>query len=198
MSDAKKEEHKKYEGEPKPPKFGMLKLVPVVLVFSLLNLGAAGFTVFKVMTLKIPAGGVAHADGEHGEGAEGADHGEAAEGHGEGGGAAGHGEAASEPFSGVTVPLDPFVVNLNESGSNRYLKATFEIEVRDQKAADAVTKAKSVVRDDILRYLSELRVADTLGATNKQRILDEVRDRLEAVVGKRKIERAFITEFVVQ
>jgi flagellar basal body-associated protein FliL len=172
--------------------------VPVVLVFSLLNLGAAGFTVFKVMTLKIPAGGVAHADGEHGEGAEGADHGEAAEGHGEGGGAAGHGEAASEPFSGVTVPLDPFVVNLNESGSNRYLKATFEIEVRDQKAADAVTKAKSVVRDDILRYLSELRVADTLGATNKQRILDEVRDRLEAVVGKRKIERAFITEFVVQ
>lgn len=196
MSDAKKEEHKKDEGEPKPPKFGMLKLVPVVLAFSLLNLGAAGFTVFKVMTLKIPAGGVAHADGEHAEGEEGGEHGEAAEGHGEAAG--GHGEANAEPFSGVTVALDPFVVNLNEAGSNRYLKATFEIEVRDQKAADAVTKAKSVVRDDILRYLSELRVADTLGATNKQRILDEVKDRLEAVVGKRKIERAFITEFVVQ
>jgi flagellar basal body-associated protein FliL len=193
MSDAKKEEPKKDGGEPKPPKFGMLKLVPVVLAFSLLNLGAAGFTVFKVMTLKIPAGGVAHADGEHTEGEGG---GEAGEGSGEAAG--GHAEANAEPFSGVTVALDPFVVNLNEAGSNRYLKATFEIEVRDQKAADAVTKAKSVVRDDILRYLSELRVADTLGATNKQRILDEVKDRLEAVVGKRKIERAFITEFVVQ
>jgi serine/threonine protein kinase len=34
--------------------------------------------------------------------------------------------------------------------------------------------------------------------SNDLALLDEVRDRLEAVVGKRKIERAFITEFVVQ
>lgn len=101
-------------------------------------------------------------------------------------------------IAGPVVPLDPFVVNLADQGVSRYLRATFELEVRDDKALEQLDKAKKVVRDELLRYLSGLTVADTLGEQGKTAIQEAILARLTKLLGEGRVRRLFFTEFVVQ
>lgn len=176
MSGAEKKEEKKDEKKEAAapagvPKLGMLKLVPVTLLVGLINVGATVFVAMRVMApVKVEIEEKHHED-EHAEGGEG---------------------------PGPTVSFDAFVVNLNEPGSSRYLKTTFDVEVVDQKVVEKANGNKALIRDEILRYLSGLSIADTMGEENKEKILDELRIRMEKFVGQRKVERVLLSEFVVQ
>jgi flagellar FliL protein len=105
---------------------------------------------------------------------------------------------AEEHGPGPVVPLDAFVVNLNESGNSRYLKATFELELTSAKVTEDLEKGKRIVRDEILRYLSGLSVADTLGTQNKDKIQQEIVARVDKQLGGGKVKRMFFIDFVVQ
>jgi flagellar FliL protein len=100
--------------------------------------------------------------------------------------------------AGIVVPLDAFVVNLNEPGSSRYLKATFEIELPGKAAVDELEHQKRGVRDEILRYLSGLTIEDTQGEPAKTKIQENITTRVNKVLGKAKVTRVFFTEFVIQ
>jgi flagellar FliL protein len=109
------------------------------------------------------------------------------------------GEHGDKDSAGPVVAFDPFVINLNEPGSNRYLKTSLELEVLDKKSEEMVTERKRVVRDELLRYLSNLNVAETLGEENKTKIKTALLARADqAVGGKGKVRNVFLTEFVVQ
>jgi flagellar FliL protein len=99
---------------------------------------------------------------------------------------------------GPVVPIDPFVVNLNETGNSRYLKAAFELEMTGEDAVAALNHAKRPVRDDLLRYLSSLSVADTLGETGKAKIQEQILARVDKHLGGGRVRKLFFTEFVVQ
>ena len=107
----------------------------------------------------------------------------------------GHNEGSG---AGPVTPLDPFVVNLNEPGTTRFLKASFEVELTSPHAVEELDKSKRVVRDEVLRYLSGLTYADTLGEEGKARIRDEVTFRVDKSLGGGRVKRTFFTEFVVQ
>ena len=180
------EEHK--PTQPKTPKVMLL-----LGMLSVLNLTATGIVVANVAFgyTEEEAGEEAPAE-EHAAPAEGG-HGEEKGGHGDEKGA-----AKDEHGGGPLVLLDPFVVNLNEPGSNRYLKATFEIEMMTAHSASDLKASKRNVRDEIFRYLSSLSVSDTLGEPSKARIQREVLSRIEREVGRGEVKKLFFTEFVVQ
>ena len=148
------------------------KTSKAVLGLLVVNLLATGFTAFKVATAP-PAGAGAAAAAEHAE----------------------HVEAGSE-ITGPVVALDPFIVNLDEPGTSRYLKVTLEVEVAP-KAPEALEKSKQLVRDTVLSYLSGLHVKDTLGAEAKDKIRNELTERLKKLMPE-KVRRLFFQEFVVQ
>src|SRR5688572_7111017 len=77
----------------------------VPLLLGVLNLALSGFLVFKTMTHKPPEPPPPPA-----------------------------GTALNE-IAGPVVTLDPFVLNLSDEPQSRYLKATFEIEMANEKAA---------------------------------------------------------------
>ncbi|MBX3156747.1 MAG: flagellar basal body-associated FliL family protein [Deltaproteobacteria bacterium] len=149
---------------------GAAKTSKIVLILLALNLGASGFATFKLAT----ANPAAAANAEH---------------------------AAPAPLTnevvGPVVALDPFVVNLDETPS-RYLKITLQLELIDKDAEAPLTKSKQLIRDSILSHLSGLKVADTLGAANKEKLRTEITERLEKILGPNKVRRAFFQEFVVQ
>ena len=95
------------------------------------------------------------------------------------------------------VPLEPFVVNLDEPGTSRYLKLTLQVEVAP-KAEEALVKSKELVRDTVLSYLSGLHVKDTLGAEAKDKIRKDLMARLGKLLGPDKIRRMFFADFVIQ
>jgi flagellar protein FliL len=106
--------------------------------------------------------------------------------------------SAERAKPGPVVALDPFVVNLNEAATSRYLKATFEIEVTGEKAAEELAADKRGVRDEVLRYLSSLSVAETLGEANKDKIQTEIVSRVDRQLGGGKVRRLYFSDFVVQ
>ncbi len=154
----------------KPAEPPAAKTSKAVLGLLVLNAAATGFVVFKLLTAQ-PA--------------------EAA--------AAPHAAPAvtTSEVTGPVVDLDPFVVNLDEPGTSRYLKVSLQIEVMPEGEA-ALSKSKQLVRDVILSHLSGLHVKDTLGADAKDKIRQELLAKVGKLIGPEKVRRIFFQDFVVQ
>ena len=142
-----------------------------VLGLLVLNLGASGFAVFKLLTAhpaEAAPPGKPHAA-----------------------------EVSSTEITGPIAELPPFVVNLDEPGPARYLKVTLQLELFPG-ADHAMEKSKQLIRDTILSHLSGLHIKDTLGAEAKERIRNDLMAKLVKVLGAEKVRRVFFQEFVVQ
>ncbi len=107
-------------------------------------------------------------------------------------------EAIDPSIPPTAVPLDPFVVNLNEPKSSRYLKATIEVEVHGEERIALIEQKKRAIRADVLRYLSGLKVEDTTGEEKKLKIRDELVARVEKQTGANTLAGLYLTEFVIQ
>lgn len=143
---------------------------PKILVILLgVNLALTGLVAFKTMTAKPAA---AHPAREP--------------------------EPVKREVTGPVVNLDPFVVNLNEPGSARYLKVTVQAELANGSAVKVFEKSKQLIRDQMLRYLSGLKVADTLGPENKDHIRDDLEAAVAEIIGEDRVHRMIFAEFVVQ
>ena len=153
---------------PGPPAAPPAKPSMAVMGLLVFNLAATGFVVFKLLTAH-PAEAAA---------------------------AAAHAPEAVE-IAGPIVPLDPFVVNLDEPGTSRYLKCTIQLQLAP-KAEELLAKSKEVVRDAVLSYLSGLHLKDTLGAEAKEKIRKDLLERLSKLLGPDKVRRLFFQDFVVQ
>jgi flagellar FliL protein len=143
-----------------------------MLGLLVLNLAGTGLVAFKMLTaqpIQVPAGqGTAH--------------------------------AATKPsveVAGPVVALDPFVVNLDEVGTSRYLKLTLQLELAP-KAEETLTKNKELVRDTILSHLSGLHLKDTLGAEAKEKLRQELIAKVTKITGPDKVRRIFFQDFMVQ
>jgi flagellar basal body-associated protein FliL len=163
---------------PAAPAPSAAKTSKVVLLLLVLNLGASGFGVFRLMTAT-PAAEAAPAH-EHGEEEKKKE------------------EPPSAAIVGPVLALDPFVVNLNEPASSRYMRVNIQLETSSPVAQEAVKKSILLVRDTILSHLSGLRLQDTLGAEAKERIRLELLAKLGAKIGSDKIRRILFQEFVIQ
>lgn len=140
-----------------------------MLGMLILNLGATGFVTFKLMTAHPAEAAAANAPPP----------------------------APTSEVTGPVVGLDPFVVNLDEPGTSRYLKITLDLELTPG-SEDTLTKSKQLVRDAILSHLSGLHLKDTLGTEAKDHIRTELMGKLDKMLGTGKVRRMFFSEFVVQ
>jgi flagellar protein FliL len=163
MSEAPKPETPPAAASPKP------KASKPIILLLVLNLGATGFTTFKVATAK-PAEAAPPPTPA----------------------------PLTKEVVGPVVAMDPFVVNLDEPGQSRYLKITFQFEMIEKKGEEVITKNKQVLRDTILSHLSGLKLADTLGVTAKDKLRTDLMTKIEAILGPNQIRRMFFQEFVVQ
>jgi len=93
-------------------------------------------------------------------------------------GDAAHEEAKKEEHLGppVFTVLDPFVVNLAEPDSTRYLQIGITYELKDPKVAEQVKNYTPVIRSRILIVLSGKNVSDLTSVEGKQRLMDELVD----------------------
>jgi flagellar basal body-associated protein FliL len=143
----------------------------LVLALLVLNLGATGFSTFKIVTADAHAASAPHAPA--------------------------HEAKSTNEVTGPVVALDPFVVNLDEQQS-RYLKITLQLELMKKDAETLIEKNKQVIRDAMLSHLSGLKLADTLGAAAKDKLRADLLKKTEEIVGEQHVRRIFFQEFVVQ
>jgi flagellar FliL protein len=147
------------------------KTSKIVLILLVLNLGASGFSTFKLATATAQPAAEEHEEST---------------------------AATASEVTGPVVALDPFVVNLDETGQSRYVKVTLQVELVSKDDEHVLDKSKLAIRDMILSHLSGLKLVDTLGTAAKDKLRTDLMAKLEAIVGPHKVRRMFFQEFVVQ
>lgn len=98
---------------------------------------------------------------------------------------------------GPLLDLDPFVVNLDEQGSNRYLKIKLSLELAGEPARPYLEARLARIRDKLIAYLSSLSFDAVRGLQGKTLVRDGVHERV-AEIAPGMVTHVFITDFVVQ
>jgi flagellar FliL protein len=98
----------------------------------------------------------------------------------------------------VTMALDPFLVNLADKESRRYLKLKVELEVDSEGSEKELEKFLPHIRDGLILLLSSKTYLDLSTVEGKQQLKEEIKRRVSALPGGKKVSNVFFTEFVAQ
>lgn len=100
--------------------------------------------------------------------------------------------------TGVHMPLDPFLVNLADRESRRYLKLKVELEVDSEGTVKELEKSIPRIRDSLILLLSSKTYLDLSSFEGKQQLKQEIKKKVTELPGGKKIMDVFFTEFVAQ
>lgn len=117
-------------------------------------------------------------------------------------------EVAAEGKEGAAAPeeveeerivhsLGLFTINLRGTGGGRVLRMEVQVEA-GAKAVAAVENDHAKLRDSVITLVSDYSYAEVEGLDGKTRLRDELLSRMNAMLGKNRLERVYFTEFVVQ
>jgi flagellar FliL protein len=98
----------------------------------------------------------------------------------------------------VNMPLDPFLVNLADKESRRYLKLKVEFEVDSEESQKELEKFLPHIRDGLILLLSSKTYLDLSTMEGKQQLKEEIKKRVSNLPGGKKVSNVFFTEFVAQ
>ena len=114
------------------------------------------------------------------------------------------GKSSAEPAKpkktevNAVVELTPFLVNLADKESNYYLKATFQLgtALEDEETVKS-NVVMPAIRDTILSLLSSKTSEQILSSEGKAKLREEIRNRVNAVLPKGRVQEVYIVDFVV-
>lgn len=180
------------EVEEVPKSGGGNKMILILAAVNVLALAGAGAAMYVALTNK-PAPAEAKSDDKEANADKGAGDKAAAEGKK----AEGIELAIPPGQPGPLMDMDPFVVNLDETGSNRYLKIKFSLELAGEPARPYLEARMARIRDKMIAYLSSLNFDAVRGQQGKTLVRDGVHERI-AEIAPGMVTHVFITDFVVQ
>jgi flagellar FliL protein len=99
---------------------------------------------------------------------------------------------------GPMYPMDQFIVNLLSDRGSRYLKVSMDLELENEEMTAELDTKKAVFRHLIIRLLSSKTFEDVATAKGKDRVKNEILDKLNEVLSDGEIVNIFFTDFVVQ
>lgn len=102
--------------------------------------------------------------------------------------------AKAPPF---LYSLDPFIVNLFDPKSVRYLKVTLQLELADIKKEEVDTQVPKI-RDSLIILISSKKLEEVASMEGKLRLREEILFRINRILGEGKTREIYFTDFVVQ
>lgn len=99
------------------------------------------------------------------------------------------------------IPLDTFLVNLNDPEGERYMKVTMRLTVAPESVAgeilgDEVQLAR--IRDRVLTVLMSKTFAELADPLGKESLRFEIQGQVDALLEEGAVKDVFFSEFVVQ
>lgn len=99
---------------------------------------------------------------------------------------------------GPMYPMAQFVVNLLSESGNRFLKVAIDLELSDAKLQPEIDHKKSLIRDIIIRTFSSKTFEEISTIKGKDKLKDEVLDKINENLSDGYIKNIYFTDFVVQ
>ena len=99
---------------------------------------------------------------------------------------------------GPMYPLTSFTVNLLSESGNRYLKVVVDLELADPKMTIEMNNKKSLIRDIIIRTFSSKTFEEISTLKGKDKLKDEVLEKINESLSDGQVRNIYFTDFVVQ
>ena len=99
---------------------------------------------------------------------------------------------------GVLYPLDTFTVNLKSDSGRRYLKVTMDLELSGQELTAELDNKTAIIRDRIIRILTSKTLEEVTSRKGKDKLTQQIKDALNAMLVDGQINGVYFTEFVIQ
>ncbi len=99
---------------------------------------------------------------------------------------------------GQMVSIKPFVVNLADDDTDRYLKVTVEFEVKDEATVTACEANMAKMKDVLISLFSSKTFGQVRDIKGKIKLRQEVAIRANEILGSNSIKYVYFTEFIVQ
>jgi flagellar protein FliL len=100
--------------------------------------------------------------------------------------------------AGSVLGIEPFVVNLADTDSIRYLKVKMEIESQEQVTKEEFEKNLPQLRDAILAILTSKTFKDIFDLEGKKKLKEEIVLKANQLSAHYKVKTVYFTEFVIQ
>lgn len=97
---------------------------------------------------------------------------------------------------GPIYALDQFIVNLQNG--RRYLKVSIHVEMSQATLSTELDSKRVAIRDTILSILSSKSLEEVSTAKGKEKLKEEIADRMNEFLVDGKVVNVFLTEFVIQ
>lgn len=107
-------------------------------------------------------------------------------------------QATPENQFGPLVEMKPLVANLDDPTAGRYVKITLHFEIHTEEQRPLMESALVPIRSRLLVYFTGVKLEDTIGKNNKLKIINDVKQIADEMVGEEVVRRVFFTEFVTQ
>jgi len=101
----------------------------------------------------------------------------------------------------AVIPLEPFVVNLADPESARYLRIKISLMVDDKTKVKEAAENQALqlkVRDVILESLTAKRSQDLISSEGKNKLRQEIQQKVSVYFRAPKLVDVMFTEFVIQ
>ena len=99
---------------------------------------------------------------------------------------------------GPMYPMAQFVVNLLSESGNRFLKVAVDLELNDAKLQPEMDQKKYLVRDIIIRTFSSKTFEEISTLKGKDKLKEEVLNKINENLSDGYIKNIYFTDFVVQ
>jgi len=173
MAEPKETSAQAQEGSSPPPKGkGKMMIIVIACLFLLLGAGAIFFFAPSLLPGSIRPSSASHSA-----------------------------QALSSPTvekQGHLYSLEPFLVNLLDQDMPRYLRTRIELESSEPKANEEFEKRLPQLRDAILTTLANRKFQEILDSEGKNRLKEEIRNKLNGHLQSFQIKKVYFTEFVAQ
>lgn len=99
---------------------------------------------------------------------------------------------------GPIFQLDQFIVNLLSQGGRRYLKVSISLEMTTPNLENELNAKRAPVRDIIIDILTSKSIDDISTTRGKDKLKEEIIQRLNEILVDGKIRNIFLTDMAIQ
>lgn len=110
-----------------------------------------------------------------------------------------HEEAKKKHEPEVTADLDVFVVNLAGANSQRYLRTTLSLGIKDEHEKEKLKELSGKIRHAVIMYLTERKAEELIDPEGKNKLRAELHKLIGAAAGDEKlVSNVYFKEFLIQ
>jgi flagellar FliL protein len=171
------------------PKKSKLKLILIIVLIPLLGTGGfLGWQYFSASPTRAASAGEGPTEANDAEQSEST-------------GTADHSDGERGGAQSTVLSVEPFLVNLADRDTSRYLRVTIRLQLTSKSAAEKIASADvltSQMRDAILGILSSRNSDQIITNEGKDQLKTEITEKLNAFLSGKPVKAVFFTDFVVQ